>query len=321
MAIKHFRMYMLFLCMAAISLFFGLRMLGQDSDFISYETFYDSINNNFAFSDTRFEFGFVLVSYFFKEVLNADIHVLLVVTAFISLTIKEYLFFKGSNTFLITIVYLMGMGLLHEMTQIRVAIAISFVLLSLHFKSNDRTKLSFLFFILSMLFHYSMAFFIMGLIIPNAWLANNKLKIPVIFLYAVIAAVVLYFIQGVLISNFSMIRLYASRADNESFNFASIRFMGLLLPLIIGVFSFNNLSVFQKRCFIISMAAYAISIPASLIPTIASRIFELGWTCFYFWVPGVSGKWNKLIALFFLTLVSVYFAVRNIYLEPIFGMQ
>ncbi|MER1676627.1 EpsG family protein, partial [Enterobacter cloacae] len=103
MAIKHFRMYMLFLCMAAISLFFGLRMLGQDSDFISYETFYDSINNNFTFSDTRFELGFVLVSYFFKEVLNADIHVLLVVIAFISLTIKEYLFFKGNNTFLITV--------------------------------------------------------------------------------------------------------------------------------------------------------------------------------------------------------------------------
>mgnify|MGYP002765376804 FL=1 len=321
MAIKHFRIYMLFLCMVAISLFFGLRMLGQDSDFISYETFYDSINDQFAFSDTRFEFGFVLISYFFKQVLNTDIHVLLVFIAFVSLTIKQYLFSKSNNRFLIAIIYLMGIGLLHEMTQIRVAIAISFVLLSLYFKSNERTKLSFLFFILSILFHYSMAFFIMGLIIPNSWLANNKLKIPVIFLYAVIAAVILYFIQGILISNFSMIRLYASRADNESFNFASIRFMGLLLPLIIGVFSFNNLSVFQKRCFIISMAAYAISIPASLIPTIASRIFELGWTCFYFWVPGVTNRWNKTIALFFLTFVSVYFAVRNIYLEPIFGMQ
>lgn len=321
MAIKYFRIYMLFLCMVAISLFFGLRMLGQDSDFISYKTFYDSINDHFSFSDTRFEIGFVLISYFFKQVLNADMHVLLVVIAFISLTIKQYLFSKGNNSFLITIIYLMGIGLLHEMTQIRVAIAVSFALISLYLKSKESIKLSFLFFLLSMMFHYSMAFFIMGLIIPNSWLFDNKLKIPVIFLYGVIAAAMLYFIQDILISNFSMIRLYASRADNESFNFASIRFMGLLLPLIIGVFSFNNLSVFQKRCFIISMAAYAIAVPASLIPTIASRVFELGWTCFYFWVPGITGKWKKFFALCLLAFVSIYFAVRNIYLEPIFGLH
>jgi len=321
LAIKYFKLYLLFVFITAISFFFGLRLLGQDSDFLSYSTFYDSISNDFSFSDTRFEYGFVLLNLLFKNVFNADIHVMLVALAFVSLAIKEFLFIKGNNALIITIFYLLGMGLLHEMTQIRVAIAISFVLLSFYYKSINRLYISFAIFLCSIMFHYSMAFFVMGFIIPNSWFLMNKLKIPMIFIYAIIAAITLYVIQGILVSNISIISLYASRADNESFNFASVRFIGLAFPLLIGVFSFNELSVFQKRCFIISLAAYAVSIPASLIPTVASRIFELGWVCFYFWVPGISSKKRKYTALFFLALVSLYFAIRNVYLEPIFGMQ
>ncbi|MCV5738003.1 hypothetical protein OFN56_39505, partial [Escherichia coli] len=81
---------------------------------------------------------------------------------------------------------------------------------------------------------------------------------------------------GILIDNIDMLRVYASRADGETFNFISVRFIGLAIPVLIGVFAFDKFSVFQKKCFIISLAAYVLSIPTSLIPTLASRLFELG---------------------------------------------
>ncbi|EPF3437773.1 TPA: EpsG family protein [Escherichia coli] len=320
MARKLFILYMVFVFLIIVSLLIGLRTLGLDSDFVSYSVYYANIANNLSFSDTRYEPGFVLLSYVFKEILNVNIYVMLSFLAFISLVIKEFIFLKDKHSFFITLIYLVGIGLLHEMTQIRVAVAVSFVLLALYFESRGRYYLTFVLLILSITFHYSMFFFTIGLIIPNNWLNNNKIRIPIVFLYAIIIAFVIYFIQGILIDNIDMLRVYASRADGETFNFISVRFIGLAIPLLIGVFAFDKFSVFQKKCFIISLAAYVLSIPTSLIPTLASRLFELGWVCFYFWVPGIRPKNKRIVALVFLAFVSFYFAFRNIYLIPIFGI-
>ncbi|HAX3034868.1 EpsG family protein [Escherichia albertii] len=321
MARQLFRLYMIFVFLIIISLLIGLRALGLDSDFLSYSLYYDNIKNNLSFSDTRYEPGFVLLSYVFRQILNVNIYVMLSFIAFISLLIKEFIFLKNNKSFLITLSYLAGMGLLHEMTQIRVAVAVSLVLLALYYESRGRYYLALILLFFSITFHYSMFFFIIGFVIPNHWLNANKVKVPIVFLYALIIAFVIYFFQGILIEHIDMLKVYASRADGESFNFISLRFIGLAIPLLIGVFTFNKFNVFQKKCFIISLAAYILSIPTSLIPTLASRLFELGWVCFYFWVPGIKPEKKRILALAFLAFVSFYFAFRNIYLMPIFGIQ
>ncbi|HCN9800578.1 TPA: EpsG family protein, partial [Escherichia coli] len=135
MARKLFILYMVFVFLIIVSLLIGLRTLGLDSDFVSYSVYYANIANNLSFSDTRYEPGFVLLSYVFKEILNVNIYVMLSFLAFISLVIKEFIFLKDKHSFFITLIYLVGIGLLHEMTQIRVAVAVSFVLLALYFES------------------------------------------------------------------------------------------------------------------------------------------------------------------------------------------
>ncbi|WP_207761313.1 hypothetical protein, partial [Lelliottia amnigena] len=70
-----------------------------------------------------------------------------------------------------------------------------------------------------------------------------------------------------------------------------------------------------------SFAAFMISVPASFIPTLASRLFELGWVCFYFWVSGINSVYKRHISILSLVAVSLYFAIRNIYLAPIFITQ
>ena len=321
MAEKYFKSYLIFIFLTTVSIFIGMRVLGQDSDFLSYSNFYDSLSSGFSYSDTRYELGFVGVSYIFHNIFHANIYVMLFFLAFISLLIKEYLFFKARDAMLMTVIYILSMGLLHEMTQIRVALAVSIVLLSLYYKSNNKFYVSLLSFAISVMFHYSMLFFLIAFLIPNDWLTKNKINIPVIFMYAFATGLLLFFTKDLLLNHITMLKVYASRADEETFNFISVRFIGLSLPLLIGMFTFDQLNAFQKRCFIISFAAFMISVPASFIPTLASRLFELGWVCFYFWVSGINSVYKRHISILSLVAVSLYFAIRNIYLAPIFITQ
>ncbi|GEM_PF-3522388 len=319
MAIKWFKLYLAFVFLLMISVLIGMRVLGEDSDFHAYSAFYESISHNFHFLETRFELGFVALSYFFKEILNVDLYFMLVSLAFVSLLIKAFIFGKTPNPILITILYLTSFGLLHEMTQIRVALAVSFALLSLYYRSENRVILSVLLFSIAISLHYSMVFFLIAYLVPDNYVRNNKLKLPYLFFYAFITALLLYFLLDTFISKIPMLQVYAARADNESFNFLSVRVVGLILPLILGLTSFNDFTVFNKRCFIISISAFIISIPASIVPTLASRLFELGWVCFYFWISAITSPFKKFISLILLSVVSIYFLIRNVYLEPIFG--
>lgn len=319
MAIKWFKLYLAFIFILMISILIGMRVLGEDSDFHAYSAFYESITHNFTFFDTRFEWGFVALSYFFKQILEVDIFFMLISLAFVSLLIKAFIFDKIPNPILITVLYLTSFGLLHEMTQIRVALAVSFVLLSLYYRSKNSMILSLLLFLVAISLHYSMMFFLIAYLVPDTYIRNNKLKLPYLFFYGLVSALLLYFLLDIFISRIPMLQVYAARADSETFNFLSIRVIGLIVPLILGLTSFKDFTVFNKRCFIISISAFIISIPASIIPTLASRLFELGWVCFYFWVSAITSPNKKFISLFLLSLVSIYFFIRNVYLEPIFG--
>lgn len=320
LAIKYFKIYALLVFLMLMSILIGVRILGQDSDFLTYSNFYDNLTDSLSYSGSRYEYGFVTLSYIFKNILDASIYVFFSFLAFLSLSIKAFLLFKNKNTFLILIIYMLSFGLLHEMTQIRVALAVSVVLLSFYFKCKDKFYTSIIFFILSLTLHYSMFFFALALFIPNRWLIEDKINAPSIFFYTLSAALVLYFTKDIFIANIKMLQVYANRASDETFNYISVRFLGLIAPLIFGVYSFNDFNAFQKRCFIISLMSYMMTVPASFIPTLASRLFELGWLCFYFWVGGISEGFKKRISILFLVAVSIYFAVRNIYLEPIFNI-
>lgn len=319
LAMMWLKQYLTFILLLILSLLIGLRILGPDSDFLSYLNFYEQLSHGYSFSDTRLEYGFVIFSYLFKVVFNLSIHTMLVFLAFFSLTIKYFIIQKNKNIVLISFLYIISISLLHEMTQIRAAIAISFVLLSLYFKSQERHYLSVFLFFMSILFHYSMMFFLLVLLVPNDWLVKGEIRVSVWFLYAVLAAVVCYFIQDFLAKNIAMIGLYASRAEDESFSFLSVRFIGLFIPILLGLFSFNDFGSFQKRCFMFSTMAFVIVIPATLIPAVAHRLFEMGWVCIYFWVSGINSWHKKWAAMTSLTIVSVYFCVRSVYLAPIFG--
>lgn len=302
-----------------ISIVIGFRLLGDDPDFLNYSRFYNNLNYSNGVDDTRFEPGFVFLAYVFKTVTNLDIYWFYYLLATITLFFKLFLFGENRHPIIILFIYLIGIGIIQEMTQVRAAIGMSFALMSVYYKSNKNMFYCYCFFILAVSMHYSMLFFSMVLFCPNGkWFLNRLKTVPLLVLFFCILGLFII-IKPYLIHNVTILSVYAERINDESFNFLSVRFLGLIPPLIIGYFFVNSFNVFYKSCYLLSLLAFVFSVPFSVIPTLVHRFFEMGWVCFYFWVPAIPKKTERYIALSILSLVSIYSAVRNIYLVPMFN--
>ncbi|PZX40646.1 EpsG-like putative glucosyltransferase [Roseinatronobacter thiooxidans] len=105
----------------------GYQFFGSGRDFFSYVSFYENIRVFGEQDFSRFEPGFVLVASFFKLVLNAEVEFLLAVLASASLLIKFAIFSAYRRPFLTILFYLCCWYPLHEYTQIRAAVARSFL--------------------------------------------------------------------------------------------------------------------------------------------------------------------------------------------------
>lgn len=135
--------------------------LGESRDYLEYLRYYDTIMPTLSFQDTRFEPGFHLASWIFSIKLGLPFWILAFSVIAPALAIKAYLFSRyltyPKAAFL---VYVATFFPNQEYTQIRVALAISLGLLSIHLLRNRRILWSLLAFAVAFTFHYSIVIFI-----------------------------------------------------------------------------------------------------------------------------------------------------------------
>lgn len=118
---------------ALMSLAAAFHWFGTSVDYFNYITFYEGLRFELFAGDSRFEGGFVLLSWFYKYVIGADYSILALSVVAASLAIKFYVFFRYLRSPLLAIfVYIMIFYPLYEYTQIRAALASSLVYWSLH---------------------------------------------------------------------------------------------------------------------------------------------------------------------------------------------
>jgi len=116
-----------------MSLGAAFHWFGTSVDHLNYISFYDGLRYELTVVDSRFEPGFVLLSWFFKYVLNASYDILVLSIVATSLAIKFYLFFRYLKSPLFAVAaYLMLFYPLHEYTQIRAALSGSLVYFAAH---------------------------------------------------------------------------------------------------------------------------------------------------------------------------------------------
>ncbi len=141
---------------ALMSLAAAFHWFGTSVDFFNYLAFYNGLQHDLSVGYYRFEGGFVLVSWLYKFVFNAEYDVLSLSVVAASLGIKFYLFFRYLRSPLLAItVYLMIFYPLYEYTQIRAALSSALVYFAVHMFWERRHLTSALLLVGALAFHVS----------------------------------------------------------------------------------------------------------------------------------------------------------------------
>lgn len=178
----------------------GLMLFGYSRDYFEYLIYYQSISTSLSFLDTRFEPGFHIIAWFFRNYLNAELSTLALAIAATSLAIKFMLFRRYlAHPVVAALMYTILFFPIHEYTQYRVAIALSFGFWAVHLLFERRYVWAVILFVLAFSLHYSSI-----LLVGAAWLGlyvRSRLVVPGTLAVMVIATVfssLNYVFEGVL---------------------------------------------------------------------------------------------------------------------------
>lgn len=158
-----------------ISFFISMMQLfGLSRDYINYDIFFTNIRSaGFGYIGAqRFELLFSFISWGLTLFIESNLLVYAILVCF-SLSIKGFVMFSIVPSWrimlFVSLFYFARFFPLHEMTQIRAAIAISFLLLSMTYSFESKKKMSLLFGLAALGFHLSSIVFIPFIYFYRKW--------------------------------------------------------------------------------------------------------------------------------------------------------
>ena len=165
----------------------GLREVGSTPDTVSYEEMYYTKEGNLMVLLREPSFNFIVD---FLHSLSLDINALFFTYAIIAVPIQLTALWKLSKMpFLTLTIYISYYYMMHDMVQMRCAVASGLFLWAVYFYVNQKKIYTLLFILLGSLFHYSAA---AGLVI--FFLGNGFPKWQKYILYAIVpVGIVVYF--------------------------------------------------------------------------------------------------------------------------------
>lgn len=139
-----------------LSLTTSYSLLGYSRDYLEYLNYYNTIPRILSFEDARFEPEFHAAAWLFSVVFDADMSLFILAISAISIGIKFYLFKRYlSYPLIAALLYMVTFYPIHEYTQYRVGIALSFAYLAAHLLLERKYFKSSACLIVSIGFHYS----------------------------------------------------------------------------------------------------------------------------------------------------------------------
>jgi hypothetical protein len=286
-------------------------------DYYSYITYYnlieDSENLKESLNASRFEPGFIFISYYLSNVFSSpEAHYYFV--ASVCIIIKYSLFVKYIHKpILAWSLYLILFLPALEANQIRTAIATIFVLFMI-FQKSDNKKNYILQSVFASLFHY-----VGSIIIFQSF--YKKLSIFFLFLVPLILLVVSNFDSLILYFNSELLPIsqFHSKVniDNNSVNLLSSIHIAQISIIIFGLLNWINFSPNQKKGLFLIIIGSLLYISFVNYPPIAHRVREISLLGIFPLLFSVKIKWNLsyiLISLsvFYITCYSVFNIVQRI---------
>lgn len=256
----------------------GFKPLYSDKDSVMYEEAWYH-----ATYDSPIEGSFVFFKNLLKNNLDFRVQSIFVFYALVGVGIKFIAIRRLTNLiFLTLLVYVSHFYILHDLTQIRAAVASGFFLLALPEIYKKNWKKYFFLIICAMIFHYS-AFFLFFLYFLNPFKSQK------IFLYIIPLGYVVYFIGGNVIIDIPIpyfqqkLNLYKDAVESGDKQSSTINVFNAFILLKIAMFyllyicknKFSDENKYSNLLLKIEAISLA-SLPfLAVIPAIAYRIHEL----------------------------------------------
>jgi hypothetical protein len=318
------RNFYVFIIVFFLSVISGLRIFGFDRDYFNYLRYFIKT----SFEDlSRFEPGFHLFTNLFKLIFGSESFPLfLFVLTFIALFLKFSILSRLRYFPLFVVIYFMLILPLHEMMQIRAALATGVIFYALFLSSS--LELSFikriLWALLGVSMHYSVIvlaplvlfseffmkrslfFMILVLVIP-----------PSIILFSLeIIDIIFYFLPQNLPLNKLLFEFYLQMASDV--NLFSSRAITLVTLFLIGAWNINYFPRHLLPWFYMSVIGIGLFFGLQSIPVFAHRFLEITVFSYLVWVPYLP-KISRIIGISLLFVFSVYFLYRAFYISPFFA--
>lgn len=295
------------------------QFFGISRDYINYVAIFDqarSISLNTLF-ETRIEPGFTALSIILTKLFSVNLIVYSLIV-FASLLLKGWAIsnklLSTKIFFVVAAFYLVRYFPIHELTQLRIGLAISLVLAGSIFLWNGNILVGTLICISSMLFHVSVAAIIPALYIytPKRW------KVTLISLTFFLTS---FFLAGLATEYLSgFLTILKDYEANEQFgelkpNILAPYILIDLTMIIISIINWRRLTKLMRRVIILEIIGFSIFYGAIEFSVIAIRIREL---FSVFWIlyvaDGLKQKGMALfIYVFILTNIIFYFYLFFLY--------
>ncbi len=287
------------------------RFLGIDRDYIQYFSFFESLSRSY---DGRFELGFVFLNLLVKSV-GLSFYFLLFISAFLSLSPKLYLICKNPNWAFWVVIYFLMLYPLHEMTQVRVSIALGFGYLALYFAIRENLSPRVVIFsVLSILFHWTLLIFIPFIVFVDFF---KKREIILIVSIILVPTVFIYLSLSFLSYLNPQVTHMVNTANSMQANPFSSRNIIFVSIALIGLANINKIKFYCLPWLYLTVFGISVWYGMMEIPVFAHRIFELTMFSCFLWVPNLP-KNSRVIAMTLLAALSVYLFINALYLDPLF---
>ena len=294
---------------ALLSIAAGRLQFGYSSDYVEYLLYYESIPYTLSFMDTRFEPGFHLLAWIYRNWLGVSLGVLISSIAAFSLAVKFLLFRKHlSHPLLAVLLYVVLFYPIHEYTQYRAAASLSMGYWAIHLLLGRRYAWAGLLFVLAFCFHYSSI--LLALVGIGGLIFRDRRIVPILLGVLLAGATLLERFRFLLQDILGQLNpLSASYLDNKAKieGVSLLSFNNLLLIGALGCYfvaGYQSRSRYHALFLTLSLASL---LPIALLPdapVIAQRSKEVLFIAVIFLACRSRLEWRDLPGFGFVALMT-----------------
>lgn len=303
-----------------------LQPFGYSPDYFQYDYFFDQLRMDYLYQlrESRFETGFLNLSYlltiFFPD--NIQVYGFFVL---IAIGLKAYfggrLSAKG-YAWIFLLFYFFKFFPLHELTQLRAAMAASFLIAVFYYFSVERYWVALLFSLIAISFHNSALMVLPFFLVPSSMLTRQRIIAIALLVYLVcyfISDYLAFFLAERLVVFESYLSAgFESRRDAI---FSPVFYPEFLMIVLSFVF-WNDLSPIMKKILAIEVFGFSIFygfIDMGVVAVRGRELFSVLWVVFVAQFP--FARKNIKIGILIFVLGSIFIATYLYFILDFFSAE